>query len=109
MAPEQNILNGCSSQRVNNAAMVEWLRCLIRIYKMLRSNLDIIIIHGMILDKPLTAKWSRMIYSRRAHISSASTPDGRGTDTAACKKKNKTVETGCIWILIITAADPNVR
>ena len=30
--------------------------------------------------------------------------DRRGADTAVRKKK-KTVETGCMWILIITAAD----
>ena len=69
------------------------------------KNLSIII-HGMILDKPLTAKLSRMTHSCCANISSVSTLEGRGADTTVRKKKN-TVETGCIWILIITAAGPN--
>ena len=40
-------------------------------------------------------KLSRMTHSYRANISSVSTLDGRGADTAVCKKK-KTIETGCI-------------
>ena len=44
------------------AAMVEWLRCSTRIHKVLCSNLSITI-HGMTLDKSLTAQLSRMIHS----------------------------------------------
>ena len=84
--------------------MVEWLRCSTRIRKILCSNLSIII-HGMTLDKSLTANLSRMTHSCRANASSVSTLEGRGTDTAFCKKK-KTIETGCMWILMITAAGP---
>ena len=57
----------------------------------------------MILDKSLTAKLSRMTHSCRANASSVGTLDGRGADTVVCTEK-KTVETGCMWILIITAA-----
>ena len=64
-----------------------------------------ILIYGMTLDKSLTVKLSRITHSYRA---SASTLDGRGTDTAVCNKK-KTVETGYMWILIIAAAGPNGR
>ena len=85
--------------------MVEWLRCSTRIHKVLCSNLSISI-HGMTLDKSLTAHLSRMNHSCRANALSVSTLDGRGADTAVCKKK-KTIETGCMWILIITAAGPN--
>ena len=85
--------------------MVEWLRCSTRIHKILFSNLSIII-HGMSLDKSLTARLSPMTHSCRANASSVSTLDGSGADTAVCKKK-KTVETDCMWILIITAAGPN--
>ena len=50
------------------AAMVDWLRCSTRIHKVLCSSLGIII-HGMTLDKSLTAQLSRMIYSHRTeHI-----------------------------------------
>ena len=84
--------------------MVEWLRCSIRIHKILCSNLDIII-HGMTLDKSLTAMLSQMTHSYRTLVS---TLDGRGADTAVCKKK-KTVETDCMWIQIITAVGPNRR
>ena len=87
--------------------MVEWLRCSTRVYKILCSNLGIII-HGMTLDKPLTAKLSRMTHSYRANLSSISTLDGRSADTAVCKKK-KMIETGYMWIVIITAAGPNGR
>ena len=44
------------------AAMVEWLRCSTRIHKVLCSNLSITI-HGMTLDKSLTAQLSRMTHS----------------------------------------------
>ena len=44
------------------AAMVEWLRCSTRIHKVLCSNLSITI-HGMPLDKSLTAQFSRMTHS----------------------------------------------
>ena len=87
--------------------MVDWLRCSTRIHNILRSKQSIII-HGMTLDKSLTSKLSRMTHSCRANASSVSTLDGRDVDTVVCKKK-KTVETGCMWILIITAADPNGR
>ena len=51
---------------INKAAMVDWLRCSIHIHKILCSNLSIII-HGMTLDKSLTAKLSRMSRSRTVH------------------------------------------
>ena len=35
-------------------------------------------------------------------------PGARGTDTAISKKK-KTIEIGCMWTLIITAAESNGR
>ena len=54
------------------------------------------------------AKLSRMTHSCRANISSDNTLDGRVTDTAVREKK-KTTETGCMWILIITAAGLNER
>ena len=57
----------------------------------------------MNLDKSLTANLARMTHSCRSNILSVSTLAGSGADTAVRKKK-KTVETGCIWILIITAA-----
>ena len=85
--------------------MVEWLLCSTRIHKILCSNHSIII-HGMTLDKSLMAKLSRMTHSYRANVSSISMLDGRGADTAVRKKK-KTEETDCMWILIITAADLN--
>ena len=47
---------------LHTAAMVEWLCCSTRIYKVLRSNLSIII-DGMTLDKSLTAQLSRMTHS----------------------------------------------
>ena len=59
----------------------------------------------MTLNKSLTAKLSGMTHSYYANILSVSTLDGRDADTAVCKKK-KTVETGCMWILMIPAADP---
>ena len=62
---------------------VEWLRCSTRIHKILCSNLSVII-HGMTLDKSLTAKLSQMTHSYRANISLVSTLDGRGPDTAVC-------------------------
>ena len=87
--------------------MVEWLRCSTHSHKMLCANLSIII-HGMTLDKSLTAKLSRMTHSSRANASSVSILDGRGADTAVRKKK-KTLETGCMCILIIAADGPNGR
>ena len=87
--------------------MVEGLCCSTCIYKILCSNLSIIM-YGMTLDKSLRVKLSRMTYSRRPNPSSVSTLAERGADTAVCKKE-KTAETGCIWILIITAAGPNGR
>ena len=66
--------------------MVEWLRCSTIIHKILCSSLNIII-HGMILDKSLMAKWSRMTHSYRANRSLVSTLDGCGcADTAVGKK-----------------------
>ena len=85
--------------------MIEWLCCSTRIHMILCSNLSIII-HGMTLDKSFRGKLSRMTHSYRANISSASTLDGSGADTADRQKK-KTVEIDCMWILIIAAADPN--
>ena len=72
------------------------------IHKILYSNISIII-HGMILDKSLTAKLSRMTHLCRADASSVSTLDGRDVDTVVRKK---TIETGCMWILIITVGWP---
>ena len=86
-------------------ATVEWLRCSTRIHKILCSDLSILI-HGMTLDKSLTAKLSRMAHLYRANISSSSTLDGRGADTVVRKKK-RTEETGCMWIPTIIAAGPN--
>ena len=85
---------------MDTAGMVEWLSCSTHIHKILCSNLT-----SMTLDKSLTAKLSRMTHSCHINASSVSTLDGRGADTAVRKKK-KTVETGCIWILIITAGSP---
>ena len=90
---------------MTQARMVEWLRCSTRIHKLLCLNLSIII-HGMILDKSFTDKFSRMTHSCRANAPSVSTLDGRGADIAVCKKK-KTVEADCMWILIIIAAGFN--
>ena len=44
-------------------AMIEWLRCSTHIHKILCSNLGIFI-HGMTVDKLLTARLSRMTHSR---------------------------------------------
>ena len=90
----------------NVTAMVEWLRCSTRIHRVLCSNLSITI-RGMTLDKSLTAQLSQMTHSYRIeYITSQYVGRKRGADTAVCKKK-KTIETGCMWILIITAAGPN--
>ena len=85
--------------------MVDWLRCSTRIQEILCSNFSIII-HGMTLDKSLTAKLSRMTDSYSANISSVSMLDGRNADTAV-RKKNETIETDCMWILVIIVAGPN--
>ena len=82
--------------------MAEQLRCSTRIHKILRC----IIIHEMTLNNSFTANLSRMTHSYSASASSVSTLDGRGAG-AAVRRKKKTVETGCTWILIITAAGPN--
>ena len=66
--------------------MVKWLRCSARIYKILRSNV-IILIYGMTLNKSLIAKLSRVIHSHRANVSPVSTLNGRGADTAVRKKE----------------------
>ena len=58
------------------------------------------------LDKSLTANLYRIPHLCRTNALSVSTLDGRGADIAVCKKK-KSVETGCVWILIITAAIPD--
>ena len=87
--------------------MVEWLHCSTRIHKILCSNLSIII-HGMTLDKSLMGKLSPMTHSYQSNASSVSTLGGRSTDIPVCKKK-KLVETGCMWILIITVAGINGR
>ena len=67
--------------------------CIVRhvIRRILCLNLTVII-RGMVLDKSLAAKLSRMDHSYRASVN---TLDGRGADTAVCKKK-KTLETGCM-------------
>ena len=62
----------------------------------------------MTLDKSLMAKLSRMTHSYRANEPSDSTLDGMGADTVVCEKK-KTIETDCMWIIVITAAGPNRR
>ena len=85
------------------AVMVGGLSCATRIYKILCSNLSIII-HEMSLNKSLAAKLSRMTLLYRASIS---TLNGRSADIAVCEKK-KTVETGCMWILIVTARNATV-
>ena len=87
--------------------MVEWLRCSTHIHKILCSNLSTTI-QVMTLDKSLTGKLSRITHLCRANASSVSTLDGRGAAIAVLTKK-KTVETDCMWILIITAAGPNGR
>ena len=53
----------------------------------------------MILDKSLMVKLSRMTPSYRANISSVSTLDGRGADTAVRKKE----KAGRNWLNV----DPN--
>ena len=78
--------------------MIQWLSCLTRIHEILCSNLSIII-HGMTLNKSLTAKLPRITHSYRTNVSSASTLDGRGADTAACKKE----QDGRNWLHV----DPN--
>ena len=49
---------------LHRAAMVEWLRCSTRIHKVLCSKLSIAI-HGMTMDKSLTAQLSQMTHSYR--------------------------------------------
>ena len=85
--------------------MVEWRRRSTRIRKILCSNLSVII-YGMTLDKSLKGELSQMTHSYRANASSVSTLDGRGADTTFREKK-KTVATGRMWTLLITAVDPN--
>ena len=80
------------------AAMIEWLRCSTRIHKILYSNLSIVI-HGMTLDKPLTATLSRMTHSYRTNALSVSTLDGRSADTGVRKKEKD----GRNWLQV----DPN--
>ena len=80
---------------VQEAAMVKWLHCPIRIHKILCSNLGIII-DEMILDKSLTAKLSRMTHSHRASVS---TLEGKG-----CKYRRPLKgKDGKNWLLV----DPN--
>ena len=86
------------------AVIIEWLRCSKRIHKILCSNFSITI-HGMILDKSLTAKLSEITHS---YCASVGTLDGKVVDTAACKEKN-TMETSCVWTLIIIIAGPYGR
>ena len=62
-------------------------------------QISVSIICGMTLDKSLTAKLSRMTHSCRANTSSVSTLDGRGADTAVCKKEKD----GRNWLHV----DPN--
>ena len=87
------------------AAIVEWLHCSTHIHKILYLNFSIII-HGMTLDKLLMAKLSRMTHLYRTDISPISMLDGKGADTMV-RKKEETVETGSMWILIINAVGSN--
>ena len=58
----QNYISRFCKYIAQQAAMVEWLRCSTRIHKVLCSNLSITI-HGMTLNKSLTAQLSRMTHS----------------------------------------------
>ena len=69
------------------ASMVQWLHCSTRIDKILRSNISIINLE-MTLDKSLIANLSRMAHSYCASVSTVSTLDGRGADTAVGKEKD---------------------
>ena len=77
--------------------MIEWLRCSTPIHKVLCSNLSILM-HEMTWNKSITPKLSQMTHSFRASVSML---DRRDADIAVRKK---TIETGCMWILIITSA-----
>ena len=89
------------------ATMAERLRCSTLIHKILCSNLSIIM-YGITSDMSPTAQLCRMTDSYHSNASSVSTLDGRVEDTDVCKRK-KTIQTGCMWILIITASGPNRR
>ena len=91
---------------LNTAAMVEWLRCSTRIHKVLCSNLSITI-HGMTLDKSLTAQLSRMTHSYHTEYIISQYVGRKGVQILPSVKRKKTIETGCMWTLIITAAGPN--
>ena len=86
------------------ATMVECLHCSTRNYKVLCSNLSISF-RGMILDKVLTSKLSRMTHSYRASVSMLDESD---VDIAVCKNK-KTGEMDYMWVPGETAAGPNGR
>ena len=100
----KSVNNRCGLSQSKIARLPLWLRCSTHIYKILCSNLSIII-HGMTLDKSLTAKLPRMTHAYHASVSSL---HGRGAEIAVRKKK-KTLEIGCMWILLINAAAPNRR
>ena len=86
--------------------MAEWLRCSTRIHKVLCSNLSITI-HGMTLDKSLTAQLSRMTHSYHTEYIISQYVGRKGVQIPPSVKRKKTIETGCMWTLIITAAGPN--
>ena len=89
-----------------SAAIVGWLRCSTCIHKVLCSNLSISI-HEMTLDKSLTTQLSRMTHSYRTEYIVSQYVGRKRVQIAPSVKRKKTIETGCIWILIITAAGPN--
>ena len=86
--------------------MIEWLLYSTRIYKRLCSNLSIII-HGMTLDKSLTANLFRMTHSYRTEYTISQYVGRKGVQIPLFVKRKKTIETGCMLTLIITAAAPN--
>ena len=68
-----------------------------------------VLVHEMTLNKSLLmAKLSRITHAYLSNPSSISTLDGRDADTAVCQKE-KTIETGCMWIRTTTVADSNGR
>ena len=83
---------------LHTAGMVERLCYSTRIYKILCSNLSIII-HEMILDKSLATKLSRMADSSSVNVSSVSTLDGRGGAITFRQKENDSRN----WLYV----DPN--
>ena len=86
-------------------AMVEWLRCWTRIHKVLCFNLSIAN-HGMTLDKSLTAQLSRTTHLYRTEYIISQYVGRKGVQTPP-SVKNKTIETGSMWTLMITTAGTN--